>query len=463
MSIITVQLGQCGNQVRELMMHKLSINCCAQHNGCTLQIGLSMFDRLAAEGGTTGAAAQQFFRQQDPEDGKAKPAARAVLLDMEPKVVQAAMQAARRSSSQWQYATNSGFTQQSGSGNNWARGYMGYGQCFSDAACELVRREVEETDHFGGFLMLQSMAGGTGAGFGARVAEALRDEFPCAFLMNHCIWPYESGEVVVQSYNTMLTLSHLSSVSDGIVLVENSTLNSTCQKVLKIARPSIHDINRVAAQSLAATLLPSRLRPAAGCSGLQGKSLTLFGDHVEHLCCHPGYRMLTLRNVPQMPAASVGFTTFTWEGTLKRLRQMQVTGSTVEHNLDWNLRLNRSGDLKSRPVNKSLAALLTLRGQGAMDADATSFADPGLYPPWALQALAVAASPQRFADCDMSASLVANDQSCIGPISTMLGKAYNMYSVRAYLHQYQRCGLEEQDLELAFARAEELLGRYRAM
>ena len=45
----------------------------------------------------------------------------------------------------------------------------------------------------------------------------------------------------------------------------------------------------------------------------------------------------------------------------------------------------------------------------------------------------------------------------------MLGKAYNMYSVRAYLHQYQRCGLEEQDLELAFARAEELLGRYRAM
>lgn len=151
---------------------------------------------------------------------------------------------------------------------------------------------------------------------------------------------------MVQSYNTMLTLSHLSSVSDGIVLVENSTLNSTCQKVLKIARPSIHvssvpvrafvcgaplgsalhglydaglhsksracsnspqpcagahgsqpslqthawfdwvalqicgaiavcslaqvgctalqDINRVAAQSLAATLLPSRLRPAAG-------------------------------------------------------------------------------------------------------------------------------------------------------------------------------------------------------
>lgn len=52
----------------------------------------------------------------------------------------------------------------------------------------LLHLQVEEADHFGGFLMLQSMAGGTGAGFGARVAEALRDEFPCAFLMNHSIW-----------------------------------------------------------------------------------------------------------------------------------------------------------------------------------------------------------------------------------------------------------------------------------
>ena len=75
--------------------------------------------------------------------------------------------------------------------------------------------------------------------------------------------------------------------------------------------------------------LTSRALLPAGCSGLQGKSLTLFGDHVEHLCCHPGYRMLALRNVPQMPAASVGFTTFTWEGTLKRLRQMQVTGQRL--------------------------------------------------------------------------------------------------------------------------------------
>ena len=32
------------------------------------------------------------------------------------------------------------------------------------------------------------MAGGTGAGLGTYVAEAIRDTFPSSFLMNHCIW-----------------------------------------------------------------------------------------------------------------------------------------------------------------------------------------------------------------------------------------------------------------------------------
>lgn len=36
--------------------------------------------------------------------------------------------------------------------------------------------------------MLQSLAGGTGAGLGTYIAEAIRDNFPSSFLLNHCIW-----------------------------------------------------------------------------------------------------------------------------------------------------------------------------------------------------------------------------------------------------------------------------------
>lgn len=61
-----------------------------------------------------------------------------------------------------------------------------------------IRLESEQCDHLGGFFMLQSMAGGTGSGLGTRVAEALRDSYGKSLLLNQCVWPYDSGEVIVQ-------------------------------------------------------------------------------------------------------------------------------------------------------------------------------------------------------------------------------------------------------------------------
>lgn len=54
--------------------------------------------------------------------------------------------------------------------------------------CCCCRSQVEACDMFEGFLMLQSMAGGTGAGVGTHLAETLVDEYGNAHLLNCCIW-----------------------------------------------------------------------------------------------------------------------------------------------------------------------------------------------------------------------------------------------------------------------------------
>ena len=184
-----------------------------------------------------------------------------MLIDMEPKVVQASLRRAKRSG-RWRYDSARTLAFQSGSGNNWARGYNTYGPQTRETALELVRRETEACDHFGGFLLLQSMAGGTGAGLGAYVAEALRDDYAHAALLNHCVWPHESGEVIVQSYNTLLTASALLDVSDGVVVAQNDQLRLTCVKQLGIERPTFDDMNLVAAKQIAGVLLPSCRRDA---------------------------------------------------------------------------------------------------------------------------------------------------------------------------------------------------------
>ena len=56
----------------------------------------------------------------------------------------------------------------------------------------------EHCDRLGGLMLLQSLAGGTGSGVGTYLTEKLRDDYPHANLLNHTVWPYESGEVIVQ-------------------------------------------------------------------------------------------------------------------------------------------------------------------------------------------------------------------------------------------------------------------------
>ena len=129
MPIVTLQLGQCGNQ-----------------------LGCAFFDSLAAELSTTidheRHAADEFFRPIPSSSQSDQYCARAVLIDMEPKVVHA-VTSKPHSGGWWRYSARGSLCMQSGSGNNWAHGFHGYGPTVKDKILELVRREVEACDSLG--------------------------------------------------------------------------------------------------------------------------------------------------------------------------------------------------------------------------------------------------------------------------------------------------------------------------
>ncbi len=121
----------------------------------------------------------------------------------------------------------------------------------------------------------------------------------------------------------------------------------------------------------------------------------------------------------------------------------------------------------------------------AGDADVEQFLDPGLYPAWAANPLAVSCHPGRFARCDKAAALCSNDASCVPPIrrmqvrglrmpagaarltgehlSLLQDRAYSMLASRAFVHQYEKYGLSEQDFQSCFAQVEDIVERYRAL
>ena len=113
---------------------------------------------------------------------------------MEPKVIQRCLSQTFKAGTdpyiKWRFDPKFAFYKQGGSGNNWALGYQYYGQDEYEHTTNLVRKSLENMDYFGGFHVIQSLAGGTGSGLGAHLVECLRDDFPKSNMINLGVWPY---------------------------------------------------------------------------------------------------------------------------------------------------------------------------------------------------------------------------------------------------------------------------------
>ncbi|NWR42538.1 TBD protein, partial [Regulus satrapa] len=447
MSIVTVQLGQCGNQIGHEVFSALCSDIRGTHGLCSRKENESYRD----------ACRERFFCEQE----SAVPVARAVLVDMEPKVISQTLSTAA-SSGHWKYSSHSHFCQKQGSGNNWANGYSVHGPRHKEAIMDLVRKEAEKCERLGGFFTIMSVAGGTGSGLGAFVTQCLRDAFPTSFLLNHVVWPYGTGEVIVQNYNSVLTLSHLYHSADALLVHQNDVVHKICAQLMNIKQISFRDVNRVIAHQLG-----SVFQPAHTAGGGSGYSRNPLGDLMESLVPHPEFRMLGLRNIPQMPESSLPYSTFSWPGLLKHLRQMLIANAHMEEGIDWQVRPPQPGSSipsTNKPLhfNTSIANLVILRGKDVHGVDLGRFQDPSLYTSWLNPQDAFSAwqTPRAFNKYEKSAALVSNSQFLLQPLDNIVGKAWNMFASKAYLHQYTKFGIQEEDFLDCFTTLEQVISSY---
>ncbi|KAG8587879.1 hypothetical protein GDO81_005806 [Engystomops pustulosus] len=450
MSIITVQLGQCGNQ-----------------------IGYELFDVICNDFHSNGlcprkenglyqaASKERFF--EETESGEF--VSRAVLLDMEPKVISQTLSLAAHSG-KWSYGEKSQFSQKQGSGNNWANGYCVHGPKHKDIIMNLVRKEAEKCDRLGGFVTIMSMAGGTGSGMGTFITSCLRDAYPTSLLLNEVIWPYGTGEVIVQNYNSILTLSHLYQSSDALLVHENDVIHKVCSQRMNIKQISFRDVNKVIAHQLG-----SVFQPAYTTDGATHYSRNPLGELMESLVPHPEFKMLGLRNIPQMSEHSLAYSTFTWHGLIKHLRQMLIANAKMEEGINWQVHLptevaTRNSSLSAEQLfNRSVANLAIFRGKDIEGASSEGFRDPAMYTPWLPpdDSFSIWKTPRSFNKYEKSATLMSNSQGLLKPLDCIVGKAWNMFASKAYVHQYTKYGIEEEDFLQCFTTLEQIISSYSTL
>ncbi|KAH8305418.1 hypothetical protein KR018_004025 [Drosophila ironensis] len=227
--IITLQLGQCGNQIGFEFWKRL----CLEH-------GISP-EGVLEDFATDGQDRKDvFFYQAD--DNHYIP--RAVLIDLEPRVIQSIMTSpyAKLYNPENVFLSKHG----GGAGNNWASGFS-QGERFQEEIFDILDREADGSDSLEGFVLCHSIAGGTGSGMGSYVLERLSDRFPKKLIQTYSVFPNhdEISDVVVQPYNSILTLKRLTKCADSVVVLDNTALNRIATERLHIQTPTFTQINNL--------------------------------------------------------------------------------------------------------------------------------------------------------------------------------------------------------------------------
>ena len=248
--MIMLQMGQCGNQVGFEFWKKL----CKEHGisnegepGLLLTVHCNIsISGILQEHASEGIDRKDvFFYQADDEHY----IPRSVLLDLEPRVINTIMNSEYKKlyNPENIYLAKDG----GGAGNNWASGYS-QGEELHEEVFDIIDREADGSDSLEGFVLTHSIAGGTGSGMGSYVLEKLADRFPKKLVQTYSVFPNQESnndsmvsDVVVQPYNSILTLKRLTQSADCVVVLDNTALNRIATDRLHINNPSLTQINEL--------------------------------------------------------------------------------------------------------------------------------------------------------------------------------------------------------------------------
>uniref|UniRef100_A0A8C9YKA8 Tubulin, gamma 1 n=1 Tax=Sander lucioperca TaxID=283035 RepID=A0A8C9YKA8_SANLU len=219
--IITLQLGQCGNQIGFEFWKQL----CAEH-------GISP-EGIVEEFATEGTDRKDvFFYQADDEHY----IPRAVLLDLEPRVIHSILNSpyANLYNQENIYLSEHG----GGAGNNWASGYS-QGKKIQEDIFDIIDREADGSDSLEA-IMSNSLSLSTNTH---------------KLVQTYSVFPNqdEMSDVVVQPYNSLLTLKRLTQNADCVVVLDNTALNRIATDRLRIQNPSFSQINQLVSTIMSAS------------------------------------------------------------------------------------------------------------------------------------------------------------------------------------------------------------------
>jgi len=239
--VISIHIGQAGVQTGNACWELYCIEHGIQPDG-------------KMPGDTTPGKETDAFNTFFSETSAGKHVPRAVMIDLEPSVVDEV----RNGTYRQLWHPEQLISGKEDAANNYARGHYTVGKELVDLSLDRIRKLADTCTGLQGFFVFHSVGGGTGSGFGSLLLERLSVDYGKKSKLDFCIYPSpQVSTAVVEPYNSVLSTHSLLEHTDVAFMLDNEAIYDICVKSLDIERPSYTNLNRLIAQvisSLTASL-----------------------------------------------------------------------------------------------------------------------------------------------------------------------------------------------------------------
>ena len=426
MSVGLIQIGQCGNQIGFNIFNNL-INEMKKSSECLTQIILDTYFTISDHN---------------------KLYSNALLIDMEAKVIEKCTKNAI--SNGWNYSKDNIIHKQSGSGNNWANGFFHHGPTVENQFVETLSSFSEKFDYLDSVILINSLAGGTGSGLGSYIAILLKDYFPEINLFNIAVWPHNSGEVIVNSYNTLLSISENYKVSELMTIIHNQDIFDICRDIYNIKKIGFENLNSVISKHIINMMVP----PLGEDVSVKSKPFQLnsyISELIYFLGINPKLKFNRIISTPEIPPENLKFTNNSWSSLTKRGAQMMKNKSN-ESRIDWTNNQTIS--------NNTVVSIYRGRNLNEIPLNEENVLERACHESKIKSK--VYKDVNSINSYEKHLTVLSNSNYYCEDIRRTLSKAYEMYEYNAFIHQYEKYGLEKADFIEAFAFCEQINYDYTA-
>ncbi|XP_074662222.1 tubulin delta chain-like isoform X2 [Tubulanus polymorphus] len=314
-----------------------------------------------------------------------------------------------------------------------------------DAESKVIRRlqkDIKKSNLRENNVVLGKRGCGTNwaIGLGSHILECLRDLYPLSFTISNVVAPHLSGESPLQHYNALLTMAHLQSFADGILLIQNDEVLHQLSKAKKDSGISFAHMNDYIASCMAGLYMPT--------DTLASKNGFKIGlepvECIQAVCPMPPVKFFTVNQVSKRQE--------TWDSLSKSLLQ------TVN-----------KYDLDGIPY-ASLSNLVVARGdkthsyrysqEKIVEKIKTSY-NCVKWNPFPVDTWTAQDNHSGMKDSS-SLTVAANSSSVVTYLEHVFDRAKTKYENNAYLHWFWKHGCCKTDFENAFDTINSVIDSYKS-